>query len=58
MAPAGISLVMRLAVDGPLSGRQLQPVVHADHFWFAWAAFVPQTRIWAPDGPVLSDAAD
>jgi hypothetical protein len=46
------------AVDGPLSGTQLQPVAHADHFWFAWAAFVPQTRIWTPEGTVRPDLAD
>lgn len=40
------------ATAGPLAGRALQPVVHGDHFWFAWAAFQPATRIWtAADGP-------
>jgi hypothetical protein len=34
------------AVDGPLSGVQLEPVVHGDHFWFAWAAFMPDTVIY------------
>jgi len=34
------------AVDGELSGSQLEPVVHGDHFWFAWAAFAPDTTIW------------
>ncbi len=34
------------ATHGPFAGTQLEPVVHADHFWFAWAAFVPQTKIW------------
>ncbi len=33
------------AVAGPLAGKQLLPVVHGNHFWFAWAAFKPQTRI-------------
>ena len=36
------------ATDGPLSGSQLEPVVHGNHFWFAWAAFSPDTRIWQP----------
>jgi hypothetical protein len=36
------------STDGPLAGSQLEPVVHGDHFWFAWAAFSPQTRIWQP----------
>ena len=34
------------ATAGPLKGTQLEPVVHGDHFWFAWAAFDPGTRIW------------
>jgi hypothetical protein len=29
------------------SGTQLDPVVHAAHFWFAWAAFKPDTEIRA-----------
>ena len=28
------------ATAGPLAGTQLTPIVHGDHFWFAWAAFV------------------
>ncbi|MDE2842915.1 MAG: DUF3179 domain-containing (seleno)protein [Chloroflexota bacterium] len=28
-----------------LAGRQLTPVVHANHFWFAWAAFRPDTTV-------------
>ncbi len=34
------------AIEGRLAGQQLEPVVHADHFWFAWAAFAPETRVW------------
>lgn len=34
------------ATAGPLLGTQLAPVVHGDHFWFAWAAFSPNTTIW------------
>ncbi|HJN91566.1 MAG TPA: DUF3179 domain-containing (seleno)protein [Dehalococcoidia bacterium] len=33
------------AVDGPLLGAQLEPLVHANHFWFAWVAFEPDTLI-------------
>lgn len=36
------------AMAGPLEGAQLEPVVHGDHFWFAWAAFSPETKIWSP----------
>ena len=36
-----------LAVAGPLLGAQLEPVAEAYvAFWFAWAAFQPQTRLW------------
>lgn len=38
--------VTGLAIDGSLAGSQLDPVAHGDHFWFAWAAFSPQTTIW------------
>lgn len=34
------------AVAGPLAGRQLEPVVHGNHFWFSWAVFKPHTRIY------------
>ena len=34
------------AVGGPLAGQELPPILHADHFWFAWAAFKPATRIY------------
>ena len=33
-------------VEGTLKGRQLNPVVHVDVFWFAWAAFKPGTRVY------------
>jgi hypothetical protein len=36
------------AIDGPLEGRQLEPVLHGNHFWFAWGAFAVGTRIWEP----------
>ena len=34
------------AVDGPLTGKALTPIVHANHFWFAWGAFKPDTLIY------------
>jgi hypothetical protein len=37
------------AVDGPLTGTRLRPVTHVDTFWFAWAAFRPDSRI-IPEG--------
>ena len=37
------------AVDGPQSGASLQPVADAYvAFWFAWATFQPDTRLWSP----------
>jgi hypothetical protein len=36
------------ATVGPQTGKRLTPVVSANHFWFAWAVFKPETRIWAP----------
>ncbi|MBA2756189.1 MAG: DUF3179 domain-containing protein [Chloroflexi bacterium] len=36
------------ATSGPLAGSRLDPVVHGDHFWFAWAASQPETEIWNP----------
>lgn len=32
-----------LAVDGALAGQQLEPIVHLDTFWFAWATYRPDT---------------
>ncbi len=34
-----------IATAGPLAGQRLTPILHADHFWFSWAAFKPDTRI-------------
>ena len=34
------------AVEGPLTGTSLNPIVHANHFWFAWGAFKPDTLIY------------
>lgn len=34
-----------LAVSGALQGQELVPVIHGDHFWFAWSAFKPETRL-------------
>ncbi len=40
--------VLGRAVDGPLAGEQLTPVVTINHFWFSWAAFRPETRVYSP----------
>ncbi len=33
------------ATAGPLAGAQLEPVLSANHFWFAWAIFKPETHV-------------
>lgn len=39
------------AVDGPRSGTQLEPATETGQlFWFAWADFYPDTRVFGMDG--------
>lgn len=38
------------AIGGELTGTQLEQVVAAEHFWFAWAAFKPDSLIWTGVG--------
>jgi hypothetical protein len=38
--------VLGKATAGPLAGRQLTPIVHGNHFAFAWLVFKPQTQIY------------
>ncbi len=38
--------VLGQAVSGPLEGKALTPIVHGSHFWFAWAAFAPETIVY------------
>lgn len=40
--------VLGTAVSGPLAGAQLEAVEHVDTFWFAWAAFAPETSVIPP----------
>ena len=40
--------IQGLAVGGPLEGHQLERVEHLDTFWFALAAFEPDTRVINP----------
>ena len=40
--------VLGEAIEGELAGRQLARVAHVDTFWFAWAAFLPDTEIVPP----------
>lgn len=40
--------ILGQATDGPLAGTSLRPVEHVDTFWFAWAAFLPDTEVVPP----------
>ena len=40
--------VLGQAVAGEFKEKQLAPAVSINHFWFSWAAFKPETRIYAP----------
>lgn len=45
------------AVAGPLDGERLEPHPEAYHaFWFAWAAFQPDTELWEPPVPLTGSA--
>lgn len=35
-----------IALHGPLAGARLEPITGINHFWFSWAAFRPDTRIY------------
>ena len=34
------------ALDGPLAGEQLDTLLHRNDFWFAWAAFHPDSPVY------------
>ena len=34
------------ALEGEMAGKSLTPIVHGNHFWFAWGAFNPETLIY------------
>lgn len=40
--------ILSRTVTGPLALQRLPPVSHLDTFWFAWAAFHPDTRLVMP----------
>lgn len=39
--------ILGQATAGALAGKQLEPIVHDNTLWFAWAAFKPDTRIYS-----------
>jgi hypothetical protein len=34
------------AISGLLRGSRLTAIPSGDYFWFAWAVFRPETRVW------------
>ena len=42
--------ILGQATQGPLAGEALTPIVHGNHFWFAWGAFKPNTLIYQGTG--------
>jgi len=37
-------------LEGDMAGKSLTPIVHGNHFWFAWGAFKPDTKIYKGQG--------
>ena len=46
------------AVSGPLAGSKLDPVISINHFWFSWAAFRPETRVYGSQVPDMADVPE
>ncbi len=40
--------ILGMATAGSLKGKRLTQVISGNHFWFAWAVFKPQTRVYRP----------
>ncbi len=40
------------AISGSMEGTELEPVIHQNHFWFAWAVFEPDTEIRGTEADV------
>jgi len=40
--------ILGRAVAGALAGKQLTELPAINHFWFSWAAFRPETRVYQP----------
>jgi len=43
--------VLGWAISGPQAGERLSPIVSVNYFWFSWAAFKPETRVYGADVP-------
>lgn len=37
-------------LEGDMAGKSLTPTVHGNHFWLAWGAFNPDTKIYKGQG--------
>ena len=37
------------AIKGSLTGKQLNPIIHGNHFAFAWLAFIPDSQIYGKE---------
>ena len=42
--------ILGSALEGELAGESLMPLAHGNHFWFAWAAFKPDTLLYEGAG--------
>ncbi len=49
--------VLGQGTRGPRAGAQLEPIVGVNHFWFSWAAFHPETRVYER-APSMQPPAD
>ena len=38
--------ILGKGLEGEMAGKSLTPIVHGNHFWFAWGAFYPETLIY------------
>ena len=38
--------ILGKALEGDMTGKSLTPIVHGNHFWFAWGPFNPETLIY------------
>lgn len=45
------------AIDGDRLGQQLRPINAFPHFWFAWAAFYPDTILYGYEPPSAEEVA-
>lgn len=38
--------ILGQAVNGPIFGSSLTPIVSTEYFWFVWSVFLPDTEVW------------